>query len=422
MASTLQTMRSGGTEHPEEIINFINSRLVDTGGIFDTSGTQFKVAEEDTPAMSVKIQEGYAFLPNSSGSMVYPIRLYDGDASVSISANSSGNDRIDAVVLYIDLSATANAQVTNVAKFIVVEGTPAGSPTAPTNSDIETEIGASNPYLRLADVEVGNGAVSIVDADITDQRTQVTYIENIGGADWKTISGTFSRNSADDPTYILKIIGQDLTSTLGVGMRLKWTQNSIVRYGIITKVALSGSDTDVTILTRCDDTSGNYDLLDTTTYPLTDLNYSSVYCPFGFDVDKNIWTVIYELSSGSKSGATDNVWYNIGGSIIVPIGVWKVSMSLKQFSPYKTNVSVLTAKVTLSTANNSESDDKMTHFNGGQQTNTGGSTWALDQGAYKEKLVKYTSKTTLYCNLLSTSNSGNLSCSGIKLSAVCQYV
>ena len=327
MASTLQTMRSGGTQHPEEIINFINSRLVSTGGIFDISGTQFKVAEEDTPAMSVKVQEGYAFLPNSSGSMVYPVRLFDGDASVSISANSSGNDRIDAVVLYIDLSATANAIVSNVAKLVVVEGTPAGSPTAPSNGDIESEIGASNPYLRIADVEVGNGASSIVDADITDQRVEVTYIESIGGADWKAINGTVTRSSADDPTYVIKVASQDLTGVLSNGMRLKLTQNSIVRYAIITKVALNGSDTDITLLTRCDDyasSDADFDILDTGTYPITNIYYSSKYAPVGFELDADFWTMDKQLSSYTKASASDGTWYSSGQSLSIPIGSWNI--------------------------------------------------------------------------------------------------
>jgi len=180
MASTLQTMRSGGTQHPEEIINFLASRLVKgVGGVFDKDdNNSFLVEEETVPAMSVKVNEGYAFLRKSGDDMVYPVRLYDGDASVTISANASGNDRIDAIVLYIDLGASANAEVTNVAKFIAIEGTPAGSPSAPSDGDIEAEIGANNPYLRIADVDVANGAVSILDADITDQRSEVLFISN----------------------------------------------------------------------------------------------------------------------------------------------------------------------------------------------------------------------------------------------------
>jgi len=179
MSATLQTMRSGGSQHPEEIMNFHTSRIVKgVGGIFDSVAGSFLVSEEAVPAMSVLVAEGYAFIRKASDDMVYPVRLYDGDKSVAISSNSSGNTRIDAIVLYVDLGASANADITNVAKIVVVEGTPSATPSAPSNGDIETAIGASNPYLRIADVSVANGETAILDADITDQRSEVLFVSN----------------------------------------------------------------------------------------------------------------------------------------------------------------------------------------------------------------------------------------------------
>lgn len=179
MSATLQTMRSGGSQHPEEIMNFHTSRIVKgVGGIFDSVAGSFLVSEEAVPAMSVLVAEGYAFIRKASDDMVYPVRLYDGDKSVAISSNSSGNTRIDAIVLYVDLGASANADITNVAKIVVVEGTPSVTPTAPSNGDIETAIGASNPYLRLADVTIENGETAILDADIADQRSEVLFVSN----------------------------------------------------------------------------------------------------------------------------------------------------------------------------------------------------------------------------------------------------
>jgi len=171
MAAILQTMREGaGTQHPEEIINFFTSRLVTVSGIFDKDNNEFLVEESDTPAMSVDVRQGYAFLRKSNGQMVYPVWLKTADALVAITSNSSGNSRIDSIVLYIDLGATANSAISNVAKLIAVEGTPAGSPTAPDSTAILAEISASNPYIVLANVTVDSGETTILDADITDQR------------------------------------------------------------------------------------------------------------------------------------------------------------------------------------------------------------------------------------------------------------
>jgi len=96
------------------------------------------------------------------------------DSSTVITDNTSGNDRIDAVVAYIDLTVISSASSDNpgALKFAVVAGTPAGSPSAPSDGTIQSAIGASNPFLRLANVAVANGFTSIVNANITDTRTK----------------------------------------------------------------------------------------------------------------------------------------------------------------------------------------------------------------------------------------------------------
>lgn len=287
MASTLQTMREGGTQHPEDIVNFLASRVIkNTGGIFDKDDNgSFLVSEETVPAMSVKVAEGYAFLRKSGDSMVYPVRLFDGDASATINANASGNDRIDAVVLYIDLGASPNSAVTNVAKLVVIEGTPAGSPSAPTDGDIESEIGASNPYLRIADVDVANGAVSIVDADITDQRSEVLFVSNgtptadgdianKGYVDTKApADGWFSLVSAGTrlSAFVLTASG-DLTGIIQKGDKIKLT-NTTTKYFYVKSVSYSDPNTTITFY-------------DNTDYVLvgnpTTIQYSKSATPHGF--------------------------------------------------------------------------------------------------------------------------------------------
>lgn len=176
MASVLQTMREGsGTQHPEEIVNYFMSRLVTASGIFYKANNHFLVEESDTPAMSIDVRQGYAMIKKSNSQMAYPIWLKTEDAAVAITSNASGNSRIDAIVLYIDLGATANPTISNVAKLIAVAGTPAGSPAAPDDTAILAAIGASNPYIVLAHVTVTSGETTILDADISDQRTEVEF-------------------------------------------------------------------------------------------------------------------------------------------------------------------------------------------------------------------------------------------------------
>ena len=87
--------------------------------------------------------------------------FYDRDAAgdLVITANSSGNDRIDLVVLKLD--PTANSVVA-----AVLAGTPAGSPVAPT----PTQTDAGVYEMPLHEVYVIDGATGFVGGDFTDAR------------------------------------------------------------------------------------------------------------------------------------------------------------------------------------------------------------------------------------------------------------
>lgn len=170
MAATLQTLRAGGTQHPEEIVNFFDAALTLVSGVVDPVAGHLAVAQQTVPNMTVQVALGKALLVTSDKKMCYPVRLSGDPANVTIDPNASGNTRIDAVVVYIDLAASANTDSSNVAKLTKVNGTPAGSPVAPTDGEIATAIGASNPFFRLADITVASGATSIQTANIADQR------------------------------------------------------------------------------------------------------------------------------------------------------------------------------------------------------------------------------------------------------------
>ena len=132
--------------------------------------TNYLIEQQDTPDMTVKINTGKAYIDKSDHTIKYLTHL-DTVASGVITANSSGNPRIDAVIIKINLGATPDNYASNVATIVVVPGTPAGSPVAPTDGEIQTAVGAGNPYYRLANVAVANGATSIITANISSTRT-----------------------------------------------------------------------------------------------------------------------------------------------------------------------------------------------------------------------------------------------------------
>lgn len=186
----LRSLRSGATAMTEaSFLQFITD-LLSVSGIFDVLGGQFKVT--NGTGLSVNIAVGRAYLLASSGNG-YPVINDATISNQSINSNGSGNPRITSVVLYQDLAASPNSDASNVAKIMMVDGTPAGSPTAPSLSSIQSAVGAGNPFTILDDVRVNSGATAPTSHDysrvqqvgfrseIFNQEQWVTPTVNVGG-------------------------------------------------------------------------------------------------------------------------------------------------------------------------------------------------------------------------------------------------
>lgn len=171
---SLYSTRTGIDNHPETTFLQYLTDFVKKGGIVSLgSDDLFKVEQKAAGAnMSVDVGIGRAYLKRAAN--CYGV-WSDAVENVAIGANAAGNPRIDAVVLYNDLVSTpgATGAGTDIPQIIVVAGTPAASPQAPSNSAIEAAIGASDPYEVLAYVTVADSASSITDANITDARRRV---------------------------------------------------------------------------------------------------------------------------------------------------------------------------------------------------------------------------------------------------------
>lgn len=219
MAATLQTLREGGSQHPEEIVNFFDAALTLVSGVIDPTAGHFEVEEQAVPDMSVQVGLGKALIVTSDKSMCYPVRLSGDPASVTIDPNASGNSRIDAIVLYINLSASANTDSSNVATLTKVNGTPAGSPTAPSDADIATAIGAANPFIRLANVTVASGATNIQNANISDQRRRAC-VKSPSPLRSMTYSATFAPDFFNGNQQSISLTGNiqiDTPTNMNVG-------------------------------------------------------------------------------------------------------------------------------------------------------------------------------------------------------------
>jgi hypothetical protein len=133
-----------------------------------------------SPAMSVIVGQGSCRISTGSYPSSYgyfgAIDTTTGSPageSVTIGTAPTSNSRIDAVVAYVDTTITPSSGTANnpgMLKVVAVAGTVASSPSAPSNSTIQAAVGASNPYIKLANVLVGTNVIQINNGNVSDLR------------------------------------------------------------------------------------------------------------------------------------------------------------------------------------------------------------------------------------------------------------
>jgi hypothetical protein len=249
------------------------------------------------------------------------------------------------------------------------------------NGDIATSLSAGDLFLVSRDPD-GTPASKV----ITRETLQSIL-------DWIEDENTWTYDSADDPTFVISI-NADMTDKIGLGNRIELVQSGTTKYFIVTAVgAYSGGATLITVFGGTD-----YDLANAA---ISTPKYSRVKAPFGFPLDPDKWTVsMTDTTNALQASPTQNVWYNVGSlSISIPIGLWRVYY---EATP-EVVVTLASAtnygfKVTLSSANNSESEDEMTARKTSALPAMAG---AVDRfSTHKEKIYNLASKTTHYLNVL----------------------
>lgn len=198
----LYTIRSGVTNHPERTVLQFTTDMVRRGGVI--SGL---VASEKAGGvgMSVDVSVGTLYAKNTQEA--YPVNN-DGIVNVAVPLNSSANAQIDTLLCYVDLAITpvADGGGAGIAKFVIIPGTPASSPTAPTQSDITATIGANTPYELLANIYVASQATAITNDDIADLRRNA-YIKSVREVATMTASGDLTLDAAQTDTFEVTMSG-----------------------------------------------------------------------------------------------------------------------------------------------------------------------------------------------------------------------
>jgi hypothetical protein len=188
----------GGAINREGALKFLQ-QLLRSGYI-----TGLAVSQKGGGAdMSVDIAAGGGLLVTSSGEAFHGWNT--ATVNKAVTAAHGSLNRLDAVVAYINLPDITTATTNNedALKFAVVAGTPASSPSAPNDAAIQSAVGASNPWIPLAELNITAALSSVTNSQITDRRipaiTTLPYL--YGGA--SNTKGHLVPNVADDTLMLL---------------------------------------------------------------------------------------------------------------------------------------------------------------------------------------------------------------------------
>lgn len=176
MSTRIFFLNSNTTLYGEEELNAI-AKLFINQGVLNTlqdnnddwvSNGDLKVLENSDGAdMTVEVNTGWAIIETIRNTKTFKtFAQVINSLKLPISANDTGNDRVDTVIARVSRTVESNILANNVFTIEVITGT---SGTALTDEEILAEIDGDD-FLRLADITVGDGVTEIETADITDTR------------------------------------------------------------------------------------------------------------------------------------------------------------------------------------------------------------------------------------------------------------
>lgn len=161
-----------------------------------------------------------------------------------------------------------------------------------------------------------SGIADINKCNATDMNELKSAFNNQVAQGWyKTgINPTFTFVSYDSAT-LTGVVSSDLDMTpyLNVGMKVKFTQNSAIKYAFITAI----TSTQLTLFLGTD-----YSI---NSSAISNTYYSMLKTPYGFPTNPDKWTIKYSATAiTTVTNPVSGKWYNLA-TLNLPIGLWDVT-------------------------------------------------------------------------------------------------
>lgn len=145
----------------------------------ETLGDSLKVSPATNSSMNISIESGYAQIPFND--YAYQCWL-DTDATMTLDGADQSLNRISYIVAYIDRGHTFTESVKNnpgLMYIMEIKGSDASNPEPPSAAQIQSTVGANNPYILLAQIYVPANATIITLSNVTDLRTKISLQDGI---------------------------------------------------------------------------------------------------------------------------------------------------------------------------------------------------------------------------------------------------
>lgn len=383
------------------------------GGSVKASADSFLISAG--AGMNVSVSKGDGLIDTGS-EYARRVQLTAVETVLAPAANASFN-RIDSVVMYIDNAVVPTTgvidNINDVLKLMVVAGTAAATPAAPTGAAIQAAIGAGNPYMVLGNVTIPQAATNLAAATFTQLATVALQ------SSWLDLSKlTTLSYSAWTAATRIGVLGttQDLRERIQPGTRISIYQaTGGWKYGIVHAVTA----TLVHVLWQLGTTLNNESVQFG--------RYSGEYAPQGFNPSEDQWRFRIIPAGNTNNTPSKNVWYmpNALNTITFGIGKWLVSYTATPRTAGNAS-SWLTGKVTVSNATSTEPYPNFTLNHGKDDAANGTITISSSMTILREPMTVAAGTQTLnllhLCDCQGTVNATNGFNPGGYLEAVSAYL